>query len=154
MIYFGPINSGSSLEQLSLPEEITKVVEYKDFGVKVEYLFAFDGKRLRLTSMSLVSGTEISTSLLVKLQIPRIAREVVYEHNPSLAPLIASGTKNKTFLAQLYWAEYVCDGAPREMFRRQLGIARNTANYHLTRFSTAGLIPTNRERMTKSTRSK
>jgi predicted transcriptional regulator len=89
------------------------------------------------------------TSDLIRLQIPKIMREVVYEHNPELHSLIASGATDKISVSQLYWAEHVCGGRPRELFRSQLGIARTTANYHLRRFETLGLVPKTKERSTR-----
>lgn len=143
-IYFGPVNSGSALTQLRLPETITKVVKYENF--EVEYVFNFDGSHLRVVSMKINSSTGILTQDLVRLQIPKLAREIVYEHNPELLELIKNGNTDKLTLAQLYWAEYVCQGKPREVFRAQLGIARNTANYHLRNLESMGLVPAGRER--------
>jgi hypothetical protein len=143
-IYFGPKSPKGTLEQLRLPEITIKTVEYSDPEIRVDYLIKFTGERLIISSMNIHNPSGIATADLTKLQIPKVLREFVYEHNPELKSLIASRDVDKTSLAQLYWAEYACFGKPRELFREQLGVARNTANYHLKKLETVGLVPKDR----------
>jgi hypothetical protein len=149
-IYFGPKNTGSVLEQLRLPEITTKTVEYRDSQLRVDYLIKFDGERLAVSSMKIHSDLEILTADLTKLEIPKILRNLVYEHNPELVSVIASRNVDKLSVAQLYWAEYVCMGKPRELFRKQLGLSTNGANARLRKLATLGLVPEDRERQRAS----
>jgi hypothetical protein len=149
-IYFGPKNTGSVLEQLRLPEITTKTVEYRDSHLRVDYLIKFDGKHLSVASMKIHSDLEILTSDLTKLEIPKIMREIVYENNPELLSVIANRDVDKFSVAQLYWAEYVCMGKPRELFRKQLGLSTNGANARLRKLATLGLVPEDRERQRAS----
>ena len=140
-VYFGPKNSGGSLDQLRLPELATKTVEYKESGIKVECELKFDGTRLFVSSTTVSSISGVSTADLTRLKLPKVLREYVYEHNPELLDLIKNKDVDKLSLGQLYWAEYVCGGAPRDVVMTQLGVARTTANYHLTKLSKAGHLP-------------
>jgi DNA-binding transcriptional ArsR family regulator len=149
-IYFGPKNTKGRLEQLRLPETTIKTVKYGALDLEVEYLIKFTGERLMVSSIKAHSDSGIATADLTKLEIPKILRDLVYEYNPELISVVASGDVDKNSLAQLYWAEYACFGKPRELFRRQLGIARNTANYHLKRLETVGLVPKDRNPSTKT----
>ena len=143
-IYFGPKNSGSVLEQLRLPEFATKTVEYKNLGLTVDYSIKFTGTRLVVVSLNAHSDSGVMTQDLVKLQIPKLLREFVYKHNPELHSLIRDKALDKNSLGQLYWSEYVFGGAPRELIMSQLGIARTTANYHLKKLETLGIVPKDR----------
>jgi DNA-binding transcriptional ArsR family regulator len=149
-IYFGPKNPKGRLEQLKLPETAIKTIKYRALDLEVEYLIRFSGERLMVSSIKAHSDSGIATADLTKLEIPKILRDLVYEYNPELISIVASGDVDKNSLAQLYWAEYVCFGKPRELFRRQLGIARNTANYHLRRLETVGLVPKDRNPSAKT----
>lgn len=140
-IYFGPKNSGTKLEQLRLPEVGTKIVEYKDLGLRAEYLLSFTGDTLVVSSINLHNSGGVSTKNLSQLEIPKYVREYVYDHNPEIYSLIKSKATDQISLSQLYWAEYVCNGAPRRAFQDQLGIARSTANFHLTKLTKLGLVP-------------
>jgi hypothetical protein len=149
-IYFGPKNTKGRLEQLRLPETTIKTVKYGALDLEVEYLIKFTGERLFVASMKIHSASGILTADLTKLEIPKILRDFVYEHNPELLSVVASRDVDKNSLAQLYWAEYACFGKPRELFRQQLGIARNTANVRLTKLATVGLIPKDRNPSAKT----
>ena len=142
--YFGPKNSGGRLEQLRLPEFTTRTVEYKNLGLNVEYSISFSGTRLFISSIKIEGESGVTTRDMTQLEIPKLLREFVYEHNPELFAIIKNKDVDRFSLGQLYWAEYVCGGKPREIFRGQLGIARNTANYHLTKLSKSGLVPKDR----------
>jgi hypothetical protein len=148
-IFFGPVNPGSTLEQLRLPEVVTKEVKYAS-GLVVGYTIKFDGKILRVSSMNVTSDRPygILISSLIKLKIPKILQDLVYEYNPEVHTLIASGEKSTEFLSQLYWAEYVCSGTPRESFRKQLSLSRNAANARLRKLEARGLVPSDRARRT------
>lgn len=143
-VYFGPKKSGGRLEQLRLPELATKTVEYKESGIKVECELKFDGTRLIVSSTTISNISGVSTADLTRLKLPKLLREYVYEHNPELSDLIKNKDVDEASLGQLYWAEYVCGGAPRDLIMTQLGIARSTANYHLKNLSKSGLVPKNR----------
>jgi hypothetical protein len=140
-IYFGPKNSGTKLEQLRLPEVGTKTVEYKELGLRVDFRISFAGDTLVVSSIELHNPEGVSTKSLSQLEIPKYVREYVYDHNPELYSLIKSKATDQISLSQLYWAEYVCNGAPRLAFQNQLGIARSTANFHLTKLTKLGLVP-------------
>jgi hypothetical protein len=142
MIEFGPADSRS--RRLSLPESVAKVVTYKELDLEVRYQISFTGERLRVESIEVSGASGITTAALTKLKIPEILRSLVYEYNPWLHNLIASGDTNKVSLAQLYWAEYACQGSPRLVVKNQIGKATNTTNYHLRKFEASGLIPKDR----------
>ena len=142
MIEFGPADSGS--RRLSLPESVTRVVKYKELDLEVKYQISFNGERLRVDSMEVLGASGITTAALTKLKIPKLLRSLVYEHNPWLHSLIASGDTNKVFLAQLYWAEYACQGSPRLVVKNQIGKSTNTTNYYLRKFEASGLVPKDR----------
>jgi DNA-binding transcriptional ArsR family regulator len=144
-IPFGPAMKKSS--QLSLPAISTRVVEYPEFGFTAEYTFTFDGNKLKLDSMAIfevLSPAGLSTDNLTKLQIPAVMREMVYAYNPILQTVIENKLTSDNAISQIYWAEYVCTGSPRKAVMNQLGIARSTANYHLKKLATAGLVPAER----------
>jgi hypothetical protein len=142
MIEFGPADSGS--RRLSLPESITRVVKYKELDLEVRYQIRFNGERLRIDSMEVLGESGITTAALTKLKIPKLLRSLVYEYNPWLHSLIASGDTNKVSLAQLYWAEYVCQGSPRLVVKNQIGKSTNTTNCYLRKFEASGLVPKDR----------
>lgn len=142
MIEFGPADSGA--RRLSLPESVTKVVTYKELDLEVKYQIIFTGERLRVESMEVSGASGITTAALTKLKIPEILRSLVYEYNPWLHNLIASGDTNKVSLSQLYWAEYACQGSPRLVVKNQIGKSTNTTNYYLRKFEASGLVPKDR----------
>lgn len=149
-IYFGPKNSGSVLEQLRLPEFATKTVEYKNLGLTVDYSIKFTGTRLVVVSLNAHSESGVMTQNLVKLEIPKVLREFVYDHNPELHSLIKDKALDRNSIGQLYWAEHVCSGAPRELIMKHLGIARSTANYHIKKLGMLGAIPEVKDRTLSS----
>ena len=151
-IYFGPKNPKGRLEQLKLPEIAIKTIKYRTLDLEVEYLIKFIGERLFVASMKIHSDSAILSADLTKLEIPKILRDLVYEHNPELTSLIVNRDVDKFSVAQLYWAEYVCMGKPRELFRKQLGLSTNGANARLTKLATIGLVPKDRNRKKEAKR--
>lgn len=151
LVPFGPTDADGF--QLSLPAKTTWLVEYTDpdMGFSAEYTFAFDGERLRLNSMKINEpgnpGGYISTDALTRLRIPKILHDVVYHYNSYLpSKLNTLSLKDTTTLAQYYYAEFACDGAPRKSLMEYMDWSRTNANYHITKFAKAGLIPENRLR--------
>jgi hypothetical protein len=147
MIEFGPADSGS--RRLSLPESVAKVVTHKELDLEVSYQIRFDGERLRVYSMEVISEYGVGTAALSKMKLPNMLRDLVYEYNPWLRDIVASGDTSKVSLAQLYWAEYVCLGSPRLTVQRQTGKARNTTNHRLKKLEAGGLIPKDRTRVAR-----
>jgi len=147
MIEFGPADSRS--RRLRFPESVTKVAIHKELDLEVRYQITFDGERLRVKSMEVISEYGVSTAALTKMKLPDMLRDLVYDYNPWLRDIVASGDTSKVSLAQLYWAEYVCLGSPRLTVQRQIGKARNTTNHHLKKFEAGGLIPKDRIRVAR-----
>ena len=146
-IPFGP--DTDDVIQLELPKIVTRSVDYEDLGFKVDYTFAFDGRTLKLDSMSIFELTAkegLSTRALTQLRIPEVMQGIVYEYNPVLATTVKRGVKTPGVLAQIYWAEFVCNGSPRKAVMEHMGWSRTNANYHLTKLEKAGLIPADRSR--------
>ena len=146
-IFFGPV--GHRGRQLALPETITKVVSYRELDLEVKYHINFDGERLRVVSMEVSSEYGVGTAALTKMKLPDMLRELVYERNNWLHEILSSGDTTKVSLAQLYWAEYVCQGSPRLTVQKQIGKARNTTNHHLKKFEAGGLLPKDRARVAR-----
>lgn len=150
-VSFGPDN-GKTTVVLELPEIARRLVEYPDLGFSAEYVFTFNGDRLKLDSMNIfevLSPNGVSTQALTKLYIPDVMREMVYAYNPVLAHDIKSKVSDEYTLAQMYWAEYVCNGSPRRTVMEVTGWSRSNANYHFKKWSDAGLIPASEDRSTR-----
>lgn len=146
-ISFGP--DTDDVIQLELPKIVTRSVDYEDLGFKADYTFTFDGRNLKLDSMTVFEVTTeegLSTRALTQLRIPEVMQGIVYEYNPILSATVKRGEKTAGVLAQIYWAEFVCNGSPRRAVMDHMGWSRTNANYHLTKLSKAGLIPADRDR--------
>jgi hypothetical protein len=99
-----------------------------------------------MSIFELTAKEGLSTRALTQLRIPEVMQGIVYEYNPVLATTVKRGVKTPGVLAQIYWAEFVCNGSPRKAVMEYMGWSRTNANYHLTKLEKAGLIPADRSR--------
>lgn len=135
LVSFGPLDQ-ASMTQLSIPETITRVVNYPALELEVEITCRFSGERLEVTNMNIRGhGTYIATAALTKLSLPQVIRAVALEAIPNVAhwtnpkPEFLDG--NRAFLAQVYWLEHASWGAPRTAIMELKGWSRPNTSFHI-----------------------
>jgi len=146
VIPFGPVASDGY--QLSLPERVTATVDYSNF--KVDYTLFFNGERMVVESVN-ISGVDdqgfVSTRDLTQLNIPKVIRDVVYKYNSDFGGRLDTlALKDRITLAQYYFLEFTCDGSPRKALMDYMDWSRTNANFHITKYAKAGMIPADRVR--------
>lgn len=137
-----PIGPKTDAGQLVLPETVIASVKYSDRS-SAEFVYKLRNQQLKLISLFMNNEAEGINSLdTSRIKLPAVAKRVVREINAGVMSKLSAETKED--LAQSYWSEYICGGAPRQLIMKMKGWSRSNANHHIKKLASAGLIPAGR----------
>lgn len=135
LVKFGPIDQ-TTMTQLSIPETITRLVNYPALELEVEITCHFSGERLEVSKLNIQGcGTYIATAALTRLSLPQVIRRIALDAIPNVShwlnPKPELLDKNLAFLAQIYWLEHASWGAPRTAIMELKSWSRPNTSFHL-----------------------
>jgi predicted transcriptional regulator len=137
-----PIGPKTAAGQLVLPEVVIASVKYSD-GSSAEFVYKLREQQLRLISLFMNNEAEgINSVDTTRIKLPAVAKRVVQEINAGVISKLSVETKEG--LAQSYWSEYICGGAPRQLIMKMKGWSRSNANHHIKKLASVGLVPADR----------
>lgn len=139
LVPFGPLDQ-TSMTQLTIPETMTRLVNYPELELEIELTCAFSGERLEVTNLNIKGhGTYIATRTLTQLSLPQVIHEIAFSSIPNIEhwtkPTPELLSKNKAFLAQLYWLEHASWGTPRNTIMELKGWSKPNTSFHIQKIA-------------------
>jgi hypothetical protein len=151
LVSFGPIDPETKL-QLSIPLTFERVLLDAPNDLLVTLSCRFNNNKVEVVRLNVqtTSGGNISSRAIAQLGLPAFIREATLSVIPNVDFWTSSSSSNEeieadshnfAYLAQIYWLEHICFGAPRQTLMNLLALPRSTCNVLLREIKRTYKLP-------------